>query len=70
MQPYEDIPSSDNMKVLRNVLSIEGTTTTNAILHNNITKPFFGVRSLRQRKNSVMLRWVPQESVKQLPHVS
>jgi hypothetical protein len=25
---------------------------------------------LRQRKNSVMLRWVPQESVKQLPHVS
>ena len=41
MQPYEDIPNSDNMRVLNNVISFEGTSTRNVIIRGHITEEFW-----------------------------
>ena len=41
MKPYEDVPDSGNMRVLRNVYSIEGIGTQNVILRGGITEEFW-----------------------------
>ena len=41
MKPYEDVPNSGNMRVLRDVLSLEGVGKKNVILRNNITEEFW-----------------------------
>lgn len=41
MKPYEDVPNSDNMRVLRDVLSLEGEWKKNVILRGQITEEFW-----------------------------
>ena len=41
MKPYEGIPQDKNMRVLHNVLSIEGLTTRSIIIRSNITEEFW-----------------------------
>ena len=41
MKPYEGVPQDKNMRVLHNVLSIEGLTTRSIIIRSNITEEFW-----------------------------
>ena len=41
MKPYVDVPNSGNMRVLRDVLSMEGVGKKNVIVRGNITEEFW-----------------------------
>ena len=41
MKPYDDVPNSGNMRILRDVLSIEGIGKQNVILRSKITEEFW-----------------------------
>ena len=41
LKPYEDVPNSGSMRVLRDVLSIEGVGKKNVIIRGGITKEFW-----------------------------